>query len=463
MIETKSLSFFSLLVFALFFLHFHLQVNSQHIAASEREALGLEQSEPETERKALEIIIGSGGGGSGGPSPAPSPASCPPPPPKPLSRLDKARRVLLKFAANIDDPNCYTKTWNSQTDTCQFNGIRCGIYPNSNERAVAGIDLNTAGVSGKNGNALSLYGILDSIPELTFFHVNSNNFSGAVPSEILKFTYFYELDISNNKFSGEFPMDVLKFSSKQLIFLDIRFNRYHGAVPPQLFNLNLDVIFINNNQFSGYLPENFGSTPARYLTFANNLLTGPIPKSIGNASKTLTEVLFLGNQFDGCLPYEIGYLKRATVFDVSNNHLTGPIPQSFACLEKIRFLNLAQNKFYGKVPESVCVLPGIRNNGNFSLSDNYFTEVGPECWKLIKSKVLDVSKNCIPGLSNQKSPKECYDFKCKVKPCQNQQSLSYVPCKGYWQKEGESSVSKASSAPSEPVTYKSLKPHRLRL
>ena len=141
-----------------------------------------------------------------------------------------------------------------------------------------------------------LTGILDSIPELTFFHVNSNNFSGAIPTDITKYKFFFELDLSNNKLEGEFPKEVLqpKPKDQQLVFLDLRFNSLCGPIPPQLFDLDLDVIFINNNKFSGHLPDNFGSTPARYLTFANNQLTGPIPASIGKASKTLTEVLFLG-------------------------------------------------------------------------------------------------------------------------------------------------------------------------
>lgn len=51
----------------------------------------------------------------------------------------------------------------------------------------------------------------------------------------------------------------------------------------------------------------------------------------------------------GCLPYEIGLLKKATVFDVGNNLLTGPLPCSLACLESIEQLNFAGNYLYGEV------------------------------------------------------------------------------------------------------------------
>ncbi|CAJ2650221.1 unnamed protein product [Trifolium pratense] len=459
--KTKSLSFQFLAITCVFLLHFQsIIIHAQdHIATSEYEALGL-TTEPK--RETLEIIIGGGGGSSPAPSPEPN---CPPPqtpPPRPTFRLARARRVLIEFAKTVK-PNKITATWiESNKDTCnQFTGILCGTYPTDGQRAVAGLDLNQGRLSGKTCDNIPLTGLLDKLEELTFFHVNSNNFSDKIPTQILKFPYFYELDLSNNKFVGVFPEVVIQATN--LVFLDLRFNNLQGPIPSDLFKKDLDVIFVNNNKFTGNLPANFGSTPARYLTFARNQLTGEIPRSIGDASKTLTEVLFLGNKFEGCLPFEIGYLKKATVFDVSENSLTGPIPASFGCLEKIQFLNLATNKFYGTVPESVCVLPGIKNNGNLSLSNNYFTAIDPACWILLKSKILDVSNNCIPGLPNQRSKKDCYDFQCKVKPCSNHQSLSYVPCKTRWgAKQDTAPVSQEMAT--EPVTYKSLKPHhRLRM
>ncbi|KAK4284556.1 hypothetical protein QN277_001373 [Acacia crassicarpa] len=447
---TFSFSVLSFLLLSSSFLHSSLSVFSAEL--------------PRSEREALQCIDGEAGDNAPAPSPDggdnPPLTNCgynPSPPPPLLSlRLLKARLVLLQFAATIDDPTGFTKNWKEDVSPCDFRGVRCDKYPNTEELAVSGIDFNQAGFSPRPGSILDLTLIL-GIPELTFFHVNSNNFTGSVPTEIIKYPFFFELDLSNNKLEGHFPWQVL--FAVQLTFLDLRFNSLIGPVPPSLFFLDLDVIFINNNNFFGYLPWTFGFTRARYLTFANNKFIGPIPRSIGLASKTLTEVLFLGNQFSGCLPFEIGFLKNAVVFDVSKNSLTGPIPESFACLEKIRFLNLANNRFYGAVPESVCKLPGIQTDGNFSLAGNYFSKVGPECVKLIKSKVLDVSQNCIKDLPNQRSPEECEKFLSCLKPCPNARSLTYVPCKKY---DYSKYVDTASSPPA-PVTYEALKPTRHRL
>ncbi|GFY89578.1 leucine-rich repeat (LRR) family protein [Actinidia rufa] len=262
------------------------------------------------------------------------------------------------------------------------------------------------------------------------------------PQKVSSLRFFFELDLSNNKFAGAFPMEVL--GATQLTFLDLRSRR---------------ALFINNNNFIGSIPDNLGSTPVLYLTLANNKLVGPIPRSIGRASKTLVEVLFLNNQLSGCLPYEIGLLKIATVFDVGFNQLTGPIPHSFACLDKMQELNLAQNQFYGPVPEMVCTL---RNLVNLSLSYNYFTQVGPECRKLIKSNRLDVRMNCILDLPKQRSAAECAAFFSKPRNCPDEKSFSFIPCWKSVQPNSLEPSDRRSMAPvAPPMSYGSLIPHRL--
>ena len=133
---------------------------------------------------------------------------------------------------------------------------------------------------------------------------------------------------------------------------------------------NLQVLFINNNILTQGLPDNLASTHILLLTLANNKFMGPIPRSLPKALSTLSEVLLLNNQLTGCLPYEIGFLEEATVFDAGNNQLTGPLPLSLSCLEKVEVLNLGGNMLYGMVPEVVCV--GLVNLGIASYLCRYF-------------------------------------------------------------------------------------------
>ncbi|KAJ8766876.1 hypothetical protein K2173_009220 [Erythroxylum novogranatense] len=126
----------------------------------------------------------------------------------------------------------------------------------------------------------------------------------------------------------------------------------------------------------------------------------------------------------------------------------------------MQILNLRANEFYGPVPESVCRLPNLMN---LTLSDNYFTQVGPECRKLIKRKVIAIEKNCIAGVPNQRSYSECEAFFSRKVTCPNEKSLNYVPCKNVYVKSLESNDIKSTVAAPPPRSYDALLPHKFRL
>lgn len=139
--------------------------------------------------------------------------------------------------------------------------------------------------------------------------------------------------------------------------------------------------------------------------------------------------MFLNNRFSGCLPYEIGLLNEAIVLDLGNNQLTGHLPFSLVCLENVEQVNFAGNLLYGAVPEVVCWLGIAGNLVNMSLSNNYFTQVGPLCRELIKGGSLDVRNNCIPGLPGQRPVSVCAQFLSVPRLCPRMWTYSYVPCK----------------------------------
>lgn len=334
-------------------------------------------------------------------------------------RLAVVYPVIQKFKNLItSDPLNITGSWVG-ADICNYRGFYCESPPdNKSAIALASIDFN-----GFQLSAPSLNGFLDQLPDIALFHANSNNFAGAISPNIAKLQYLYELDISNNNFSGPFPTALLGMDS--LSFLDVRFNSFSGAVPQQLFSKDLDALFINNNNFMTRLPDTIGSGRILYLTLANNKFFGPIPRGIAKALENLSEILLLNNLLSGCLPYELGLLKQAVVFDAGNNYLTGPLPFSLACLDKLEVLNFAGNLLYGHIPEVLC---GLGNLANLSLSDNYFTGVGPVCWRLIKNGVLDVKKNCIPGLPFQRSVAECAAFFAHPRYCPYMPTYAHIPC-----------------------------------
>ncbi|XP_022927712.1 uncharacterized protein At4g06744-like [Cucurbita moschata] len=396
------------------------------------------------------------------PPPPPPPLVCPtpspPPPPPPFRspRIKIAYNAIKNLRPRIeDDPNKITKTWEGR-DVCSYKGFICDKVPDFNTDAVAGVSFNNFRFGGSN---LTLNGFIDQLPDITFFHANSNNFTGRVPDLSYNLRFFYELDLSNNKFVGGFPDQVL--GATNLTFFDIRFNEFYGPVPAKLFDMDIiTAIFLNNNKFNGDIPANLGNTPAKYLTFTNNEFTGAIPKSlgIGKTSNTLIEVLFSNNKLTGCIPMEIGHLQNTMLFDASKNSLTGPIPYSFGCLAKMELLNFADNHLYGAVPEVICKLPKLQS---LTLRNNFFTQLGPVCRSLIWKKALDVSGNCIMGLPEQRSEEECSHFFTNVQNCHDEKSMKYIPCMGNWylNEDPAAVLRRPARKTTEMRTYAALVPH----
>lgn len=69
----------------------------------------------------------------------------------------------------------------------------------------------------------------------------------------------YEFDVSNNRFVGPFPSVVLEFSDVK--YLDLRYNNFEGHLLEELFEKELDTLFLNDNKFTSNIPENFGNFP----------------------------------------------------------------------------------------------------------------------------------------------------------------------------------------------------------
>ncbi|KAL6527367.1 hypothetical protein OROGR_016457 [Orobanche gracilis] len=335
-------------------------------------------------------------------------------------RLAIVYPVIQQFKNLItSDPFNITDTWTG-ADVCRYTGFYCEAPPDDESAiAIASIDFNGFGLSSP-----SIVGFLDQLPDIAIFHANSNRFSGPFPPTIVGLPYLYELDISNNLFSGPVPPSIFRMDG--LSYLDVRFNHFTGSIPPEIFTGDIDFLFLNNNDFMARLPDEIGpDTNILYLTLANNKFFGPIPRGISRALSGLSEILLLNNLLSGCLPYELGLLKDAVVFDAGNNNLTGPLPFSLGCMENLEVLDFAGNMLYGNIPDVIC---GLGKLVNLSLSDNYFTRAGPRCMGLMKNGVLDARKNCIPGQGSQRPVAECAAFFARSLYCPYSDTYSKIPC-----------------------------------
>ncbi|KAK3019136.1 hypothetical protein RJ639_002867 [Escallonia herrerae] len=105
-----------------------------------------------------------------------------------------------------------------------------------------------------------------------------NRFCGNVPKKFKNLKILFELDINNNRFADIFPCVVLQLP--QLKFLHLWFNKFKGGVLRELFDKDLDGIFINHNSFVFDQPNNFGNSRIPMIVLANNKFHGCVPTSI---------------------------------------------------------------------------------------------------------------------------------------------------------------------------------------
>uniref|UniRef100_A0A2N9I3P3 non-specific serine/threonine protein kinase n=1 Tax=Fagus sylvatica TaxID=28930 RepID=A0A2N9I3P3_FAGSY len=216
---------------------------------------------------------------------------------------------------------------------------------------------------------------------------------GSIPKELGNLKNLLELDLGYNKFTGPIPSSLVDLTKLVILLLDS--NQINGSIPPEIGNLkNLSVLYLSNNRLTGPIPSSLvdlteltdlslssnqihGSIPPeignlknlRSLFLSNNSLTGSIPLSLVDLTNLVS--LDLGsNQINGSIPPKIGNLKNLNYLILPNNSLTDPIPLSISHLTDLTNLSLSSNQIHGSIPPEIGNLKNLRY---LNLSNNNLT------------------------------------------------------------------------------------------
>lgn len=238
---------------------------------------------------------------------------------------------------------------------------------NSNDATISTnlrhLDLSTNLFS---GTVPSLFGLLSQLTSLTLssnllsgpfptfiganmtsllsLGLNVNSFTGTVPaSYFLSVPSLVDLRIGGNPLQGTIATTICNISN--LVHLHMNGSEFTGLVPPCLFTGKLMHLYIDNNKFSGGLPEVM--TAPLVAVFAQyNRLNGTLPNALG-CLQHLSIVVMAFNKFSGSIPTTLTALTILQVLVLNGNQLTGNIPSRLLALPYVYLVNLSGNHLNG--------------------------------------------------------------------------------------------------------------------
>ncbi|KAE8801995.1 LRR receptor-like serine/threonine-protein kinase GSO1 [Hordeum vulgare] len=219
---------------------------------------------------------------------------------------------------------------------------------------------------------------------LYYLDISGNLLSG-FPNAFFNSSFITALDISRNQFTGN--LEWTQYLSEISLLL-LGSNKFEGRISSNLCRLqHLSIIDISHNRLSGTVPPCIGSIPFEedknyiivwpgtsgyfgggfdvfddtdYSSFSFSsgydlgsftFTTKGNPYTYGrNFFMSMSGMDLSANMLSGEIPKEIGNLSHIKSLNLSNNFFTGSIPETFANLSEIESLDLSKNRLTGSIP-----------------------------------------------------------------------------------------------------------------
>ncbi|EOA29857.1 hypothetical protein CARUB_v10012951mg [Capsella rubella] len=260
------------------------------------------------------------------------------------------------------------------THACNHTDSLNGVWCDNSTGAVTKIRLRGC-LSGTLKSNSSLY----QFHQLRYLSLSHNYFiPSSLPSEFGMLNKLEVFFLFSNGFLGQVPSSFSNLS--MLSALDISDNQLTGSLSFVRNLPKLTYLRVSHNHFSGTLNSNSSLFELHHLTYLdlsfNNFTASSLPYEFGNLNKL--EFLYVSsNSFFGQVPPTISNLSQLTDLYLSSNDLTGSLPV-VQNLTKLSHLELRNNHFFGTIPSSLFTMPflsyinlGLNNlNGSIKVSNS---------------------------------------------------------------------------------------------
>ncbi|XP_054819746.1 receptor kinase-like protein Xa21 isoform X2 [Prosopis cineraria] len=296
--------------------------------------------------------------------------------------------ALLAFKSSVRDPYNHLKNWSNSSSFCSWFGVTC----DSKSERVTILSLSEMGLEG------TLPSQIGNLSFLINLELQSNNFHGKLPKELLHLHKLEKLNLSYNNFSGE----ILTWigSLFMLKHLSLANNTFGGIIPPSIFNMSkLETLDLMSNSINGPIPFDIGRLQhLKFLRISRNILSGNIPPTISNLS-SLEHISLSLNFLEGHIPKEMNKLTKLKNMFMGMNKLSGQVP-SIGNLIMLENLYLASNNLQGDIPNEISNLTNLNSidlSGN-QLSGHIPRGIGKFTW--LQELFLD-NNNFEGNISNE--------------------------------------------------------------
>lgn len=212
-------------------------------------------------------------------------------------------------------------------------------------------------------------GLVSKWTKITGLTLNNNSLVG-LPADIGQMTWLTTLNATNNEFTGDIPESIGSMENLQTLNLSrdpaLEFTNpgLGGFIPESLTNLaKLRTLNLSGNNLVGPIPSNIGDMPHLYeLRLNDNNLSGEIPISLTELDGYTTlpsppfKVIYLqNNNLSGYIPDAFRNMEKLNILDLRNNNLQGSVPSGLVAgpgsfPDGTSILHLSGNRLTGVVP-----------------------------------------------------------------------------------------------------------------
>ncbi|KAF5207006.1 Leucine-rich repeat receptor protein kinase msp1, partial [Thalictrum thalictroides] len=145
-----------------------------------------------------------------------------------------------------------------------------------------------------------------------------------------------------------------------ITWIELRNLRINAELPIDFADLTyLRTLDLSRNNFQGFIPKQWASLPLVYLSLLGNLITGTIPKEIGNIH-TLEVLVFQDNNMEGPIPKELGNLVNLKRIWINGVSFSGKIPEFIGNWTKLERLDMQGTSMEGPIPSTISLLTNLR-------------------------------------------------------------------------------------------------------